>query len=201
MISWPISPPTPNTLHHSPSGPLFSFHIPCQESSELMAEEGFSFPGIPDPSACSICSPPLWPVSPPPAPPFRDRSSSEGSDEGVLGDMAGGEAGGLREEEEEEEKMDMLWEDFNEELPRSHRHPDVSSSSCSSASASTSLSWEKAEFGGAKEQAVSRANVALVSARRTPPPGVVVLIKALKKLFLLHHSPNTPGSMKKPCTW
>ncbi|XP_030550814.2 uncharacterized protein LOC115755516 [Rhodamnia argentea] len=154
-----------------------------------MAEEGFSFPGIPDPSTCSICSPPLWPVSPPPAPPLRDRSSSEGSDEGVLG-----EAGGLCEEEEE--RMDMLWEDFNEDLPRSCRHP-VSSWS----SASTSSSRDIEEFGGAKARAVSRANVALVSAKRTPPPGVVVLIKVLKKLFLLHHSHNTPGSMKKPCPW
>ncbi|KAI6689653.1 hypothetical protein NL676_026481 [Syzygium grande] len=111
-----------------------------------MAEEGFSFPGIPDTSACSICSPPLWPVSPPPAPPLRDRSSSRGSDdEGVLSEMVGGEGGGLCGEEEE--KMDMLWEDFNEELPRSRRHPDVSSSSWSSTATSTS-SREMAGFGG-----------------------------------------------------
>ncbi|KAL3737075.1 hypothetical protein ACJRO7_025924 [Eucalyptus globulus] len=150
-----------------------------------MAEEGFSFPGIPDPSACSICSPPLWPVSPPPAPPLRDRSSSRGSDEGDLGEMADGEGGGLREEEEEEEKMDMLWEDFNEELPRSHGLPDVSSS-WSSTSTSTS-SREAAGVGGVEARTVSRTKGALVSAKRAPQPGVVVLIKVLKKLFLLHH--------------
>ncbi|KAF8025090.1 hypothetical protein BT93_F2056 [Corymbia citriodora subsp. variegata] len=164
-----------------------------------MAEEGFSFPGIPDPSACSICSPPLWPVSPTPAPPLRDRSSSRGSDEGVLGEMADGDGGGLREEEEEEEeeKMDMLWEDFNEELPRRHGHPDVSSSW----SSTSTSSQETAGVGGLEARAVSRTNGALVPARRTPPPGVVVLIKVLKKLFLLHHGHNTHSSMKKPCPW
>lgn len=110
--------------------------------------------------------------------------------------MGDGEGGGLCEEEEE--KMDMLWEDFNEELSRSRGRPDVSSSWSSSTSTSPR---ETAELGGVKARMVSGANGALVSARRTPAPGVVVLIKVLKKLFLLHHGHSTHGSMKKPCAW
>lgn len=110
--------------------------------------------------------------------------------------MVDGEGGGTCEEEEE--KMDMLWEDFNEELPRSRgQHADVSPSW---SSASTS-SRETAEFRGVEARMRSRTNGALVSARRAQPPGVVVLVKVLKKLFLLHHGHSTHGSMKKPCPW
>ncbi|OIT36043.1 PREDICTED: uncharacterized protein LOC109242573 [Nicotiana attenuata] len=73
------------------------------------------------------------------------------------------------EEEEEEEKMDMLWENFNEE--------------------SNQIMTRCCENDTKKGQALSLS-------RASKRPSLVVLIKVLKKVFLLHASPTSFNKAK-----
>ncbi|XP_062097184.1 uncharacterized protein LOC133803228 [Humulus lupulus] len=73
------------------------------------------------------------------------------------------------EDEDEDERMDLLWENFNEELSRS--------------SSSRTVDAEKIKAVGCAHQPLK------VSRRSTTDnkPPVVMVLKVLKKLFLLHH--------------
>ncbi|XP_039065502.1 uncharacterized protein LOC120210931 [Hibiscus syriacus] len=112
----------------------------------MVTTEEFSFPTTTtDLFSCGIESPPLWNVSPAVSP-VRKAKGKEG------------------EHENEEEKMDMLWEDFNEEL------------------------------GGGSRERSSEQNTKLwkinggMFSSSTRRVGIRVFMKVLRKLFLLHSS-------------
>ncbi|KAJ7973943.1 Glutamate-1-semialdehyde 2,1-aminomutase 1 [Quillaja saponaria] len=159
-----------------------------------MATEEFSFPAIGETNPCSIDSPPLWNLSPAASPnsyhietekeEARKYSSDSKEDkedcfaqklnkynqrhsfscvENSLKGLGG---------DDEEDKMDLLWEDFNEEL------------SSTTGSATTS-SRDMVELGCVQALTMSKTSGAGFSNRK--PAGMVIL-KVLKKLFLLHNS-------------
>lgn len=69
-----------------------------------------------------------------------------------------------------EEKMDMLWEDFNEEvifMKKRNQNSESDSGDCSK---------EMVQFGCVKVLTISKGNKA----------GVVALLKVLRKMFLIH---------------
>ncbi|GMJ15169.1 hypothetical protein like AT1G71910 [Hibiscus trionum] len=117
--------------------------------------EEFSFPTSTDLYRCGIESPPLWRLSP--------HKKAKGKEEEE-------EDKGSKLSEDEEEKMDILWEDFNEELGGGRSR------------------------GRASEQhmKLSKPNggVFCPSTRRA---GVLVFMRALRKLFLLHNSHGSLG--------
>ncbi|XVF73955.1 hypothetical protein PTKIN_Ptkin13bG0022500 [Pterospermum kingtungense] len=75
--------------------------------------------------------------------------------------------------------MDLLWEDLNEELPRSR--------------SSRSLG-DMMELGCSYALKLSKNNTATFSARK---PGMLVFMTVFRKLFLLH---NSQPSVQRP-TW
>jgi hypothetical protein len=82
------------------------------------------------------------------------------------------------DEEEEEDKMDMLWEDLNEELSRNS----------STSRSNTSSSRDIGELGCVKALTTSRNNGGAATLATRKPAGMVVIMKVLKKLFLLQKS-------------
>ncbi|KAJ8760442.1 hypothetical protein K2173_015109 [Erythroxylum novogranatense] len=154
--------------------------------------QDFSFPTITDTLSSSIDSPPLWRLSPVASPcheksPYKEaeelkecvqtrleikctqrKSFSCGWDKLL-------KAGNRKEDEDDDEaeKMDMLWENFNEEMLRrsksargqSEQIPDV----------------------GCVHQTLrlSKKNGTLFSPRKT---GLVVFVRVMKRLLLLHNS-------------
>ncbi|XWS23344.1 hypothetical protein CRYUN_Cryun28dG0005000 [Craigia yunnanensis] len=157
-------------------------------SQVMSATEDFSFPT----TACGIDSPPLWRLSPAASPDvFSDRkakecSTEEGEEEDCFPDgpdkrqerkgFSNLEKGSklskkvVDEDEDEEEKMDLLWEDFNEELPISR---------------SSRSSGNMVELGCGQTLKLSKNNGAMFSPKR---PGMLVFMRVLRKLFLLHNS-------------
>ena len=157
----------------------------------MATTEEFSFPT----TACGIDSPPLWSLSPAASPDvFLDRKAKEcstreeeeGEEEDCFPDgpdnhqerksfsnlekssKLSGKV--VDEDEDEEEKMDLLWEDFNEELPRRR---------------SSRFSGDTVELGCSQTLKLSKNNAAMFSPRR---PGMLVFMRVLRKLFLLHNS-------------
>ncbi|XP_022152473.1 uncharacterized protein LOC111020194 [Momordica charantia] len=155
----------------------------------MAAREGFSFPSFHGSSSPITESPPLWCLS----------SSPKSIDHHGYGNIDCSEAekrsyGGHRKvnscnldvrrarervidsDEEEDEKMDVLWEDFNEEL----------------------LNNLSSRFGSGRvpelEYLKSEEPKALLSARMA---SVVVIMKVLKKLLFLHSFRRKP----KARTW
>ncbi|CAI0396448.1 unnamed protein product [Linum tenue] len=155
--------------------------------------DDFSFPTTAD--AAGFDSPPLWRLSPA-ASPIHRRSFSHAAEytkarhENFNHD---GQDGG-------QTNMDMLWEDFNEEL--------------STAAASRSkprvypvrghrgllLSPPRQISGGSVDVGCGEGRLRLSPKRRSisssggsGKPGFVVLIKVLKRLFLLHHHHHHSG--------
>ncbi|KAJ7969707.1 Glutamate-1-semialdehyde 2,1-aminomutase 1 [Quillaja saponaria] len=156
-----------------------------------MAAEEFSFPAIGDSYPCSIDSPPLWHLSPAASHnPYHcetEKNDSKGEGKEVGEDcfsqqlitynqrhsLSCVENGPKRlAEDDEEDKMDLLWEDFNEELN-------------STTGSATSSSREMVEVGCVQTLTMSKTSGAGLSKRK---PGMVVILKVLKKLFLLHNS-------------
>ncbi|XWS24833.1 hypothetical protein CRYUN_Cryun27aG0018900 [Craigia yunnanensis] len=161
-----------------------------------MATEEFSFPTTTDLYPCGIHSPPLWRLSPAASPDvFLDRKAKECStrdEKGEDGDEEedcfpdrpdkhqerksfsyvekGSKLSKKVVAEDEEEKMDLLWDDFNEELPRSR---------------SSRSSEDMVELGCAQALKLSKSSAAMFSPRR---PGMLVFLRVLRKLFLLHNS-------------
>ena len=148
-----------------------------------MDTEDFSFPRICDNCAYGIDSPPLWNLSPAGSPnPYQVLREGNKGDDGkdcfepkvaskgqrISCVQYGKKRMGL---DSEEDPMDLLWEGFNEELT-------------STIGAATSSSREVVEF------RCGTANGALV--QTTNRPGMVVIVKVLKKLFFLNNSHGKP---------
>ncbi|GMN60614.1 hypothetical protein TIFTF001_029718 [Ficus carica] len=155
-----------------------------------MTTEDFSFPTENFPSS-KIDSPPLWHSSPvssgvnshqeltskddekrsirigkKPAN-FNQRRSLSCVDHGRKMAKRPGEKEGITDQEE---KMDLLWEDFNEELNLGSR---VDSDKCSG-------DHQMADFGCVKGLKLSRT-------RNNNKPSMIIVLKMLKKLFLLEN--------------
>lgn len=155
-----------------------------------MDVQDFCFPEATVSLAYLIDSPPLWQASFQPSSfscHHEDKAVKKQEDEeedglghsidqepviAELGPGKGGESLSLSEE-----RMDMLWEDFNEELlsPLALQRNGSNSEKV------------KAGFGCVKAWSISKAN--------TEKPGVVVLLKVLRRLFLIHsnHRPLQKG--------
>ncbi|OAY58593.1 hypothetical protein MANES_02G191100v8 [Manihot esculenta] len=173
-----------------------------------MATEDFSFPTFTDTTSSAIDSPPLWRLSPA-ASPDSSHTKAEEEDSDQEDDYQfcfpthkptqrksfswvehGGRAANLNDEEDKEEKMDMLWEDFNEELS-------IKRSRSSSRFDSNHHHLHRTVNMGRVHQLQSlrssnKTSSAMVSPRKNTPAtstaGFVVFMKVLKKLFLLHNS-------------
>ncbi|GLT58761.1 hypothetical protein SLA2020_316290 [Shorea laevis] len=159
----------------------------------MAATEEFSFPTITDSYPCGIDSPPLWHLSPAASPDaFRDKSSKEGekrvkeeddresfeTEEKHRKSCSYVEKGSkvsrrVGYTEVGEEKMDLLWEDFNEELSRS----------CSSRMGSSGCSSDMVELGCVQPLQLSKTNGGMFSPKK---PSIVVFFKSFRKLFLVH---------------
>ncbi|KAE9621107.1 hypothetical protein Lalb_Chr01g0010021 [Lupinus albus] len=147
-----------------------------------MESEDFSFPRINDTSsAYNIDSPPLWNLSPSssPNPYHAKQNDSLGHKLIVRGQKKsfscidiGRKIIGL-DDNVHEDKMDLLWEDFNDQL------------SSKNGSATEFRSW-------AKSLTVSKTN-ALVPTKNKP--STVVIVKVLKKLFSINN--NLHGRQRK----
>lgn len=159
-----------------------------------MDVEDFSFPATTDSPPSSIGSPPLWRASSAPGSLPRQHQDTVVAVVGKRGDQQDGPRRGFDQgpvESEhgpgkggslslDEEKMDILWEDFNEELSPPLPLPLQRNGKGSRKAVS-------AGCGSVKAWSISRAN--------TEKPGVVALLKLLGKLFLFHgdHPPLKKG--------
>ena len=147
----------------------------------MATTEEFSFPTTTLLYPCGIDSPPLWRLSPAV---FLDRKAKECSTREVEEEEEGDKEDCFPDRpdkhqerkmskkvvnEDEEEKMDLLWEDFNEELPRSR---------------SSSSSGYMVELRSAQALKLSKNNAAMFSPRR---PSMLVFMRVLRKLSLLHN--------------
>lgn len=167
----------------------------------MATTEEFSFPTSTDLYPYSIDSPPLWRLSPAASPdvflhskgkqqeedcfPGSQRADEDDHEERKSNSQEDHNGWKLSDKgvaEDEEEKMDILWEDFNEEeLPRSG-----SSSRCSEDMVATGC-------GGGHSLKLSKTNVDMFS----PSPrraGMLVFMRVLRKLFLLHNSHRPSNS-------
>lgn len=145
-----------------------------------MTTEDFSFPTENVPSC--IESPPLWHSSP-------AASSSDSHQEETAkeleevrterrrfscienGQKIAKRDGNEEEEEDQEETMDLLWENFNEELSRSQ----------------SSLRANSEKFSGDQIVAMGRVNQTLTFSRTKDKPPMFMVLKVLRKLFMLHN--------------
>ena len=105
----------------------------------------------------------------------RESSAVVGSQRGNIddGDKSDGEA--------EEEKMDMLWEDFNEELNRAE------SGGSKSESDETRPKRDTVELCCVQTVQISKTSSGL-SLSTSKKPGVVVVFKVLKKLLSMNNA-------------
>lgn len=107
-----------------------------------------------------------------------ENKEANGENEGVEGSIkAESEGGGNIGDGEEEEKMDLLWEDFNEEMSRN----------CGLVVESDVSRWRAVGLGRGKAFKLAKAG----GGRRL---SIVMFLKVLKKLFVLH---NSQRSLKK----
>ncbi|VVA37914.1 PREDICTED: AT1G71910 [Prunus dulcis] len=172
-----------------------------------MATQDFSFPTHKFP--CTIDSPPLWRLSPAASSKVDDQNHSEEEEEEEddeeeivninvkycdqrrksfsyieRGTKMVEKDQESRDHDHGEEKMDMLWEDFNEELKsRSNTTSDYSGG----------LSREMLHLGCVKAFKLTKTNGD--HALSTRKPSVVAVMKVLKRLFFLH---NSHHKLKKP---
>lgn len=151
---------------------------------QTMDTEEFSFPRISDTCSHNIDSPPLWNLSPAASPnPYQGSRRGEND---CFGAKLVAEVHrksfsyvenrrGKNGFEEEEDKMDLLWEDFNEQLYST------------TTGSATSSSREVVEFRCAQELTVAKTchNGLLPSKNK---PAMVVIVKVIKKLFSIHNS-------------
>ncbi|XP_057732177.1 uncharacterized protein LOC130947491 [Arachis stenosperma] len=139
-----------------------------------MDTEDFSFPRISENySYHGIDSPPLWNLSPATASPnpYKGNYDKEHCFETKV-------VTSNKRERGEEDQMDLLWEDFNEEL---------TATTIGSASA-VSFSTELVEFRCATAFTLAKkSNGALVHSSNNRH-GMVVIVKVLKKLFFNNNS-------------
>uniref|UniRef100_I1JD79 Uncharacterized protein n=1 Tax=Glycine max TaxID=3847 RepID=I1JD79_SOYBN len=151
-----------------------------------MDTEEFSFPRISDTCAHNIDSPPLWNLSPAASPNPYYQGNKRVENECFGAKLVAAEAHrksfsyvenrkkrfGL---EEDENRMDMLWEDFNEEL-------------YSTTGSATSSSREVVELRYAPALTVAKTNNSSLLPTKNNKPGMVVIVKVMKKLFSINNS-------------
>ncbi|XP_011659753.1 uncharacterized protein LOC105436259 [Cucumis sativus] len=166
----------------------------------MAVEEDFSFPTALEPfNRCGIDSPPLWHLSPSASPisypqqtscdwNFRDTASDgEISNRFPSASLQrrrrflSDAAVNCEEEEEAEaaEKMDVLWENFNEELSRSRRSRLMKTAETEE-NETVKARRRMAEFN------LSETSGAMATRRKTM--GKTAFVKVLKKLFLMHNN-------------
>ncbi|GMH22413.1 hypothetical protein Nepgr_024256 [Nepenthes gracilis] len=159
-----------------------------------MATEDFTFPIDDSASQTFLGSPPLWRTSSARSPSPSHEEQAQGCEESgkvnqgrsfssMKGAAAGRSKTGASEEDDPEQgvTMDLLWEDFNEELSKFNR-PSVDY---------CHFDPKVVEFGcvpGSKHSKHRAGNVAISSKKQS----VVVLMKVWKKLLWLHH-PRHPA--------
>ncbi|KAJ9171030.1 hypothetical protein P3X46_019083 [Hevea brasiliensis] len=144
----------------------------------MVSAEDFSFPKITNPLPHFAISPSLWRVS----------SIVYPDDEREAAGFAGKSLSSLESEvlANKEEKMDMLWEDFNEELQRVSslgKNKQLSESPSSSPSSSTRDHQELQLY---CVQAVTMSKPG--SVYQPKKQSLVMVVKVLKKIFLLQKS-------------
>ncbi|KAK9943447.1 hypothetical protein M0R45_009054 [Rubus argutus] len=166
----------------------------------MATDDEFSFPTVDkirsSSNSTTIDSPPLWRLSPAatstdddddddeedhsaittPVENYNQRKSFSGNESGLR--IMGADDDQITintTTTEEEEKMDMLWEDFNEEL-----YPIRSTST---SDFNNYVSGEMLQLG-----CVGLGAFNLPKSTITTKPGVVVIVKVLKRLFFLHNS-------------
>ncbi|KAL2335037.1 hypothetical protein Fmac_016250 [Flemingia macrophylla] len=155
-----------------------------------METEEFTFPRINDTCAHNIDSPPLWNLSPAASPnPYQ---GNKGGEDDCFGaklvakpqrkSFSYVENCRRRIGLEGEERMDLLWEDFNEEL---YSPPTTGSA--------TSSSREEVEFRCAPPLNVVKTNKGTLLPTRNKP-SMVVIVKVMKKLFSIN---NSQGKSRK----
>ncbi|KAI9098507.1 hypothetical protein K1719_025132 [Acacia pycnantha] len=126
--------------------------------------EDFTFPRVSDTYPLTIESPPLWNIPSPAT--DQDTGKAE-----VIGDDD--------KYEKDEDTMDLLWENFNEDL-------------CSTSASATSSSTEMVEVRcGSGALTVMKSNGSVI-ASNSCKPGTLVLLKLLKKLFSLTRPQRKP---------
>lgn len=160
------------------------------------AEEDFSFPATTtDSPPRFIDSPPLWRCSPSPAPSptagheKREKLKGKEVDDEEKFNLWSFQKFRARSidkknsnshDEDEEEKMDMLWEDLNDEFSRSCGKMAQNSD--------TSSPGREVQINCVKALKLSKANGHMLSGKK---PSILVFIKVLKKVFLMHNSHRT----------
>lgn len=152
----------------------------------MIAAEEFTFPVIRSSSSTAVnlaLLPPLWRIS-------DNVDSDQGSTAGrqrrtfasqifKIDDAADNREGaGAGEEVESQEKMDLLWEDFNEELQS------AAASSDSDFSEKTSQHRDSNNSSGEEFETLEEcANVRQLKLIRSKPKKMESLVKVMKKLF------------------
>ncbi|KAL2231906.1 uncharacterized protein LOC105177640 [Sesamum indicum] len=142
------------------------------------AEEDFSFPATTtDSPPRFIESPPLWRHSP--SPTSHHQKPEKSRDKRVEDEEKFSFQPSLLHEDEEE-KMDMLWEDLNDESSRScgkmEQNSDIPSPG------------REVQVSCVKALKLSKANGGRLSGKKLD---ILVLINVLKKVFLMHSSHRT----------
>ncbi|XP_058217412.1 uncharacterized protein LOC131328487 [Rhododendron vialii] len=170
--------------------------------------DDFSFPTTTNPPPLFIGSPPLWRRTSSTPYPHKEtqRKSPKEDDEGESSNSK--EKSIYRKERESlsyveqspkaaqegrgwrngEEKMDLLWEDFNEELSR------IQGSECKNSEVSPGHRAAN-QFACVQGKRLLKSGGGTVCSGKRP--GVVVFMKVLKRVFLLHSSHR----MVKKRTW
>lgn len=156
-----------------------------------METEDFSFPRINDTCAHNIDSPPLWNLSPAASPnPYQGNKREENDcfGEKLIGQAQrksfscveiGRRRFGLDDDDDDQEdKMDLLWEDFNEELS-------------STTGSATSSSREVVELRCDPHLTVAKTNNGKLVPTKNKH-GMVVIVKVLKKLFSINNVQGKP---------
>lgn len=156
-----------------------------------METEDFSFPRINDTCAHNIDSPPLWNLSPAASPnPYQGNKREENDcfGEKLIAESQrksfscveiGRKRFGLDDDDDEQEdKMDLLWEDFNEELS-------------STTGSATSSSREGVELRCGPSLAVAKTNNGKLVPTKNKH-SMVVIVKVLKKLFSINNVQGKP---------
>lgn len=162
------------------------------------AEEDFSFPATTtDSPPPFIESPPLWRHPPPTASTHREKPEKvKGKDVEheekfkASSSMNMKRESSFHDDDDEEDKMDMLWEDLNDEFSRRSCGKKVQNSDISSPGREVQISCVKA-------LKLSKANGHIFSGKK---PSILVFIKVLKKVFRMQNSHRTikkrPWKMK-----
>ncbi|EEF35571.1 uncharacterized protein LOC8262733 [Ricinus communis] len=175
------------------------------------AADDFTFPIFAtDPFSSGVDSPSLWHLSPAASPdhschakPEQEQEREQGQEDSdqeedfqdcfplykpaqrksFSWEEKGSKYGEVDDGDDKEEKMDMLWEDFNEEITSLKR-----SQSTSRFDSDHDMANRVGCVHQLQSVKLNKTSTAMVSPKKPATAGFVVFIKVLKKLFLLHNS-------------